>query len=153
MTIITQAPGAIIPMPAVARILSRYDRAKLEAFVSVAIDLLDVMDGDPDAETGNDLEDDFALSENALAWEDGPGCTIADKDAGAYVEWHTRPANSRRHGGPESMIGHEDDEEDDPAGQCDEDGINTAHDLIRYTPGSSGPGCPISDPDGCEEGV
>ncbi len=34
-------------------------------------------------------------------------------------------------------------EEDDPSGQCDEDGINT-HFLGRW---NEGPGCPISDPD------
>lgn len=43
-------PGTIPPMPAVARILSRYDRDKLAAFVSVAIDLLDVLDGDAEPE-------------------------------------------------------------------------------------------------------
>lgn len=34
------------PMPAVARILARYDRDKLSAFISVAIDLLDTLAGD-----------------------------------------------------------------------------------------------------------
>jgi hypothetical protein len=38
-------------------------------------------------------------------------------------------------------------EEDDPSGQCDEDGINTARHLIQHTYGANGPGCPISDPD------
>lgn len=36
-----------------------------------------------------------------------------------------------------------DDEEDDPSGQCDEDGVNT--DLSAASDG--GPGCRISDPD------
>lgn len=40
----------LVQMPAVARILSRFDRTQLEAFVSVAIDLMDVVDGDPDRE-------------------------------------------------------------------------------------------------------
>jgi len=82
-------PGTIPPMPAVARILSRYDRGKLAAFVTVAIDLLDVMDGDPDLE------------------------------------------------------------EDDPSGVADEDGINTLVGDGSFL-GQRGPGCPISDPGGCE---
>lgn len=32
------------------------------------------------------------------------------------------------------------DEDDDPSGQCDEDGINTAYQA------AGGPGCPIADP-------
>lgn len=47
-------PNYVPPMPAVARILSRYSRDKLEAFVSVAIDLLDTLDGDTDLEEDND---------------------------------------------------------------------------------------------------
>jgi hypothetical protein len=70
-------------MPAVVRILDRYERPKIEAFLAIAIDLLDTFDGDADAE------------------------------------------------------------DDDPAGQCDEDGINT--DLERAFSGS--PGCVISDDD------
>jgi hypothetical protein len=42
---------------------------------------------------------------------------------------------------------HEDAEEDDPCGQYDEDGVNTAHHLVHYTLGASGAGCPLSDPD------
>lgn len=38
-------------------------------------------------------------------------------------------------------------EEDDPTGQCDEDGVNTAYSFVPYTVGGHGPGCPISDPD------
>ncbi len=45
------------PAPAaVMRVLSRYDRRRLAAFVSVAIDLMDLMDGDPDLEDNNDRE-------------------------------------------------------------------------------------------------
>ena len=43
-------PAALPPMPAVTRILSRFDRPKLEGFITVAIGLLDVMDGEADAE-------------------------------------------------------------------------------------------------------
>lgn len=44
---VTPALG-VVPMPAVARILSGFDRPTLEAFLSVAVELLDVADGDPD---------------------------------------------------------------------------------------------------------
>ena len=74
---------AIPPMPAVARILARFERDQLAGFIAVALDLLDTLDGPEDAE------------------------------------------------------------DDDPCGQCDEDGINT--DLERACTGS--PGCDISDPD------
>lgn len=146
-------PAAQPNMPAVARILAHYDRESLEAFLSVALDLLDTMDGDPEAENGNDLEDDFALSENAIAYgSGGAGCAISDQDAGAYVEWHTMHGSQK--GGANILAGQEDDENDDPAeeddepGQCDEDELNTGFDRVRYTPGASGPGCAISDAGG-----
>lgn len=43
---------------------------------------MDVADGDPDRESGNDLEDDFVLSPNALGYAEGrgPGCEISDPD-------------------------------------------------------------------------
>jgi hypothetical protein len=47
----------------------------------------------------------------------------------------------------DEIDGDPDREEDDPSGQCDEDGVNTAFSFIRYTVGAFGPGCPISDDD------
>jgi hypothetical protein len=68
-------------MPAVARILSRYERGELAAFVSVAIDLLDVLDGDADIEDATNLEDDHTLTSNAVRYASGrPGCSISDPD-------------------------------------------------------------------------
>lgn len=86
-------PRNFPPMPAVARILSRHDRDKLAAFVTVAIDLLDVLDGDPDRE-GECSEDEVSrCTDMGLPVRgNGPGCDIADTG-----------------------------EEDDPAGQYDED--------------------------------
>ncbi|WP_305097473.1 hypothetical protein [Croceibacterium aestuarii] len=49
----------------------------------------------------------------------------------------------------DEIDGDTDMEDDDPAGQCDEDGINTALGSLYYY-GLAGPGCPIADPD---EGV
>lgn len=42
------------PMPAVARILSRFNRRQLESFIAVAIDLADALDGDADLEPEED---------------------------------------------------------------------------------------------------
>jgi hypothetical protein len=44
-------------MPAVTRILAQFDRQKLGAAIEVMIALLDVADGDPDAEPCGDEED------------------------------------------------------------------------------------------------
>ena len=67
--------------PAVMQVLGRFDRKALASFITVAIELLDVVDGDPDEEDngdeqdGNGSEDDF-MYHNA----NGPGCPIADPD-------------------------------------------------------------------------
>jgi hypothetical protein len=139
---VMQHPATIPPAPAVMAILDRFNRDELGHTIEVLIALLDIWDGDPDAETGNDVEDDFMLTANAVerATSD-PSVDCVDQDAGAYVEWHTMRGSQK--GGPNTLAGHEDDEEDDPAGQCDEDGINTKRSAVLC----SGPGCTISDPD------
>lgn len=94
------------PMPAVARILARFERDQLAGFIAVAIDLLDTFDGDPDAEEipvedaqitydlppeedptdadledATDLEDDHSLSPLAIGyWRGRPGCPASDTD-------------------------------------------------------------------------
>jgi hypothetical protein len=122
MTVHQHPAAANVPPAAVMRVLQQFDRAELEGFISIAIGLLDVADGDADIENATNIEDDFALTGNAQTFAElsGPGCPIAD-------------------------VGEVDDEaeDDDPAGQCDEDGINT--DYGRTLSGS--PGCPISDND------
>lgn len=48
----------------------------------------------------------------------------------------------------DEIDGDPDLEEDDPAGQCDEDEINTGHgNFVMHGSSYFGPGCPISDPD------
>lgn len=79
-------PAAPPPMPAVARILARFDRPRLEGFIAVAIGLLDVLDGDPDEEANGDEADgtcaeDEAGEELRARSESGPGCSIGDPDS------------------------------------------------------------------------
>lgn len=79
-----------------------------------------------------------------------PDVDRIDQDAGAYVEWHTLRGPQKR--GQMILAGHEDDEEDDapeeddPSGQCDEDGIN-CHNQGLLLSLSHGPGCPVFDED------
>lgn len=69
-------------IPAVARILSQFDRPKLEGFITVAISLLDVMDGDADEESnGDELDGDKSEDEFMDHAANGPGCPIADPDS------------------------------------------------------------------------
>jgi hypothetical protein len=72
------------PAPAVMRILGKFDRQALASFITVAIELLDVVDGDSDTEPNGDeqdgqpSEDEFMI--HSLAAGGGPGCLIADPD-------------------------------------------------------------------------
>lgn len=113
-------PNIPAPLPAITRILSRYERPQLAGFIEVAIGLLDVIDGDPDLELigdetdHNGAEDDFidhACNSGCYA---GPGCPISDDDS--------------EHDGRE-VTGAEDD---------------------YMVHSEAGPGCPISDPGGCQ---
>ena len=83
-------PRAFDTAPAVMRILSRFDRASLAGFISIAIDLLDLADGDADLEetgddelTGDESDGNFSEDDAAPRFaliEHGPGCIIADND-------------------------------------------------------------------------
>lgn len=79
------APTAIsamarqVPPAPVLQVLSRYRREDIEAFVAIAIDLMDLADGDPDIENATDAEDE-GITAAALEFTDGPGCIIADTD-------------------------------------------------------------------------
>jgi hypothetical protein len=124
-------PAGMAPVAPLLRMLASFDRPKVEAFLEVGVALLDLIDGDADDEAEDrggetvpvrdnldeppledegdpdleetDAEDSFVLSGQALAYASGPGCPISDPGGGL----------------------NEDDEEDDPAGVCDEDGVNT----------------------------
>lgn len=56
------------PPAAVTRVLSRFDRAQLAGFIAIAIDLLDVADGDADLEANGD-EMDASVPEGS--WRTG----------------------------------------------------------------------------------
>ena len=72
----------LAPAPAVMAILARFDRQTLEAFLTVAVDLLDLADGDPDMEeTGDEQDGSLAEDEPAARFAEmgnGPGCDVSD---------------------------------------------------------------------------
>ena len=80
--------GRIPPAPVLA-VLSRYKREDIEAFIAIAIDLVDLADGDPDIEeddhseeddpSGQCDEDEISTS-HALALSGAAGCLISDDD-------------------------------------------------------------------------
>lgn len=73
-------PRALPPMPAVARILSQFDRRQLASFIEVAISLIDQEDGDPDLECDFGEDEFFTVPKGrgARRLRDGPGCPISD---------------------------------------------------------------------------
>lgn len=98
---------------------------------AMLVDRIDAAEPDPDLEDNGDSE---------------PSGDERDISA---PEWHTRHHRHRKAGYEMAATGgglfgmSEDDEEDDPAGQCDEDGVNTTLHVLhdRRT------GCIISDDD------
>ena len=102
------------PPAAISRVLSTFDRAALEGFIAVAIDLLDLAEPDPDAEEIG-LEDSFMEHPG-----DGAGCPVADSAGDqAWIEWTTMRGSQK--GGPAPSPGNEDAEEDDEAEEDDDD--------------------------------
>jgi hypothetical protein len=95
--------GRIPPAPVLA-ILSRYKREDIEAFIAVAIDLLDLSDGDPDCEDATDLEDDHSLSPDASAFGDGPGDALTDPGGQCDEDGINTSLVRARHGGPGCQI-------------------------------------------------
>ena len=101
----------VAPMPAVARILARFEREQLAGFIAIAIDLLDTFDGDPEDYEG-DTEDAFALSQQALGYDAGPGCERSD--TGEDDDQDTGIEDDPRGCDPESDHGGEE------AGECEQ---------------------------------
>ena len=70
MATLIRHPAFTPPMPAVTRILAQFDREQIEGFIEIAIGLLDIADGDPDAE------------------EDNQDCCVACDDTGGKHVWN-----------------------------------------------------------------
>ena len=64
------------PMPAVARILARFEREQLAGFIAVALDLIDTLDGGPDHEDEGEAEPDDTNE------DDDPDTGIEDQPRG-----------------------------------------------------------------------
>jgi hypothetical protein len=79
MAELLQLKPSLIPAPpaAISRVLATFDRKQLAGFIAVAIDLLDLADGDSDEECEL-VEDDFFEAHPYL----GPGCPITDPGGG-----------------------------------------------------------------------
>ena len=102
------------PMPAVARILARFERDQLAGFIAVAIDVLNTLDdaeGDPEGYEG-DTEDAFALSGQAIGYHIGPGCEVSDTGEDDDIE--TGIEDDPRGCDPETDSGTED------VGECEQ---------------------------------
>lgn len=138
------------PIAKVARVLAHFDREQLGIAIEIMVAMLDVADGEPDAEDATDLEDDFELSPIGQNFADrGAGCSISDRDEVSATEWHTRRAHDRPGPGLVGKDGrplHEDDEliGDEEDGTHAEDEAGIPRDLAK---GMRGAGCPISDID------
>ena len=128
-----------VPLSASTAFLVPDTRAAIEMAVESFLSRLDDMDGDPDLEDNDDRE-------------------ASDGDSGdqAWIEWHTMRGSQK--GKANLMAGEEDDEDgdpledDDPAGQSDEDGVNTGGVPHFGWGGPQGAGCPISDDDSEHDG-
>lgn len=76
-------------------------RKAFAAAIEVLVELIDLIDGDPDLEPEEDAEHD------GREWS-------GDEADAAWIEWHTLSGD--RQGGATMSGGHEDDEDDDPGG-------------------------------------
>lgn len=63
-----------------SRLLGKHSAGEIGAAIEILIDVLDLMGGDPDREDAMDMEDDFALSQQAIdITRNLPGCAISDQ--------------------------------------------------------------------------
>ena len=78
------------PPAAISRVLATFDRHQLEGFIAVAIDLLDLADGNADLEGNGDEQDGSRAEDEPCAvfavMSNGPGCLISDDDS-AVDDW------------------------------------------------------------------
>ena len=141
------------PIPAVARILARYDRPAIEAFIAIAIDLADTLDAPDDPDEPN-----FASRSDGLPGDPGDHERAGDDDDTGWPEWHARRSRKLAGGICEmeqdrlwmSPCGVPEDAEDDDQ-DCGHDEGEPDYRKRRNRPGD-GPGCSISDTDRCMAG-
>lgn len=140
--------STVLPLALVSQSIHRLTRHDLESLTERLIEELDRRAGDPDEETGNDVEDDFVLSDAALERvREDHTVDCVDQDGASWIEWHSRGRHRLELGQFEiaDRFGIEDAEEDDDSGGW----ANEDH--AGYSPFRIlGAGCPISDPGGCE---
>ena len=74
------------PMPAVALILSRFDRAQLGSFIEIAIELMDVAQGDADLEPEVTEQDDEPEIDDEPELDDHGGGNVEDEGEIAEAE-------------------------------------------------------------------
>jgi hypothetical protein len=98
---------------------------------------MDDLDGFQDSE---DIPD-FSPRSDGAPGDPADAEPNGDEEMGAWIEWTSMRGSQK--GGSNFTAGEEDDEESDPSGQCDEDGVNTAFAMAF----STAPGCSICDPD------
>jgi hypothetical protein len=144
----------IAPMPAVTRVLAQFQPAQLASFIEVAIGLLDLAEGDPDAEPATWTEAHEARAGDAGLPEDSE--EVGDEADVAWTEFHTR-ARHKLTSAETEPLDHtgEDSEDDDSAEEDDDSGQNSEDELSSGTfsygwRGGRGAGCEISDEGGCE---
>lgn len=133
MPLLSGGPSSL-PYSLLSRLIVRLPRHALEDLAQFLIDRIDAIDGDPDFEDNNDREA-----------SDGDDTDVA------WPEWDQRMPNDMKSDFERPTLAAggvchamtEDDEEDDPSGQCDEDGINTALHVLA----GRGAGCLLSDED------
>lgn len=144
-----------IPPAAITRVLSGFDRATLVGFVTVAIDLMDLADGDPDEESDpfNEGEPAFDAQSRALVDQHPATDPNGDTADGAWIESVDQSKAPPRSLTPWGLGSAEDAEEDDPQGEVtDDDPAFDRRSLFIANRSGNGPGCMICDPDyGAEE--
>lgn len=137
-TLHTMGRPSGLPLSLLSQAIHRLSRAELEDLAQSLIDHMDAIDGDPDLEDGNDREASNG-DDKDIAWLEWSGLTPNHLRT-PHQSWGGEDTAAWM-GGPS-----EDDEDDDPAGQCDEDGINTcSSEANLHSRALSVPGCAIAE--------
>lgn len=142
--------GEHIPFLLAMAALPSLPRWQLARIAGRAIECMDAMDPDTDAEPEPDDTGDGEDEHLSTYYTDGqPGCPVSDPGECAYTEWHTR-GRHKTHNGGEVMADvprtSEDDEDDDP------DSCPAHEDNLAYGDFDGQPGDPSdAEPNGDDE--